>query len=562
MKIWHKLLVAPLVAILFLLGVGIASVALLASQGMSLAELVRVRGAGITAVMAASRDMSQVHTGTYWLLMGAGDIPQDKARTLAAEHLRKVDETIGKMAEYRTLPFLLPAEQQHAEAILASQKTYRREVDKALQAALANGPDAKAAMNAADTAYQQSVKAVDALSDLEGVLARESAKEGAAAFKTTAGSFIACILLAILAALGITLAMARAIVRPLQAASAAAHDIAQGDLTTHIVVRGKDETADLLRAQSRMQQDLRRVVSEVLAGAHAMSRASSQIAQGNQELSQRTEMQASTLEETASSLEELTSTVRQNADNARQASQLAVDASHVARQGGEVMGQVVQRMAGISGSSRRISDIISVIDGIAFQTNILALNAAVEAARAGDQGRGFAVVAAEVRNLAQRSAAAAREIKTLIAESAVQVDAGAQLVDSAGATMTQIVASVNKVSSLIAEIAAASEEQSSGIGQVNTATTQMDLVVQQNAALVEEASAATAAMKARADALLQVVSRFRLGAEDAELLSHPEPRNEPGPSLSAPRIRPAVQSLPRIAQPLQASGAGGGWQQF
>jgi methyl-accepting chemotaxis protein len=242
---------------------------------------------------------------------------------------------------------------------------------------------------------------------------------------------------------------------------------------------------------------------------------SAQIAQGNQDLSQRTEEQAGTLEETASSIEELTSTVHQNAENARQASQLAVNASQVARRGGEVVGQVVDTMTGISTSSKKIADIIGVIDGIAFQTNILALNAAVEAARAGEQGRGFAVVAAEVRNLAQRSAAAAREIKDLIGESVGKVDAGTRLVDAAGQTMEEIVASVKRVSDLITEIAAASEEQSAGIAQVNTAITQMDQVVQQNASLVEEAAAATESMKAQADALLRTVSRFELGGAAA-----------------------------------------------
>jgi len=312
-----------------------------------------------------------------------------------------------------------------------------------------------------------------------------------------------------------------------------------------------------LRAQSRMQDDLRRVVSQVMAGAHAVSQASEQIANGNQDLSERTGMQASTLEETASSLEELTATVRQNADNARQASQLAVDASGVARQGGEVMGQVVQRMTGISNASRRIADIVGVIDGIAFQTNILALNAAVEAARAGEQGRGFAVVAAEVRSLAQRSAAAAKEIKDLAAESAGQVDAGAQLVDSAGATMNQIVASVNKVSGLIAEIAAASEEQSMGIGQVNTAVTQMDQVVQQNATLVEEAGAATEAMKMQAGALLQVVSSFRLASEEATQSDVGSGQGRAGSAavISPIRTRPALERhelarrAPSLAQP-------------
>ena len=304
------------------------------------------------------------------------------------------------------------------------------------------------------------------------------------------------------------------ITRPIRQGVSVARRVADGDLTVQVQVRGRDETGQLLQALADMAQNLRSLVGDVAAGAHTVSDTSAQIAQGNLDLSQRTEEQASTLEETASSMEELTSTVTQNAQNAREASQLAVTASDVARKGGQVVGQVVSTMNAISASSRKIADIIGVIDGIAFQTNILALNAAVEAARAGEQGRGFAVVAAEVRNLAQRSAAAAKEIKSLIGDSVDKVQAGTKLVDAAGLTMEEIVSSVKKVSDLIAEIAAASQEQSSGIGQVNTAVTQMDQVVQQNASLVEEATAATESMKEQAASLLQLVSRFKLGATD------------------------------------------------
>ncbi|HEY0825563.1 MAG TPA: methyl-accepting chemotaxis protein, partial [Ramlibacter sp.] len=339
--------------------------------------------------------------------------------------------------------------------------------------------------------------------------------QGAADFRNMLVAILAIAVFAAAASLATGILMARRVVRPMRTAIAAAGDIARGDLASDVAVRGRDETAELLRAQARMKQELRKLVAEVVSGARAVHDTSEQIARGNEDLAQRTEMQAGTLEEAATSMEELTSTVQQNAENARVASQLAVDASGVARRGGEAVGQVVSTMSGISASSRRIGDIIGVIDGIAFQTNILALNAAVEAARAGEQGRGFAVVAAEVRNLAQRSAAAAREIKGLIGESVDQVEAGTRLVDAAGRTMEEIVASVTRVSDLIAEIAAASQEQSSGIAQVNTAVAQMDQVVQQNASLVEEASAATESMKAQAAALLQVASRFQLGSAPA-----------------------------------------------
>jgi methyl-accepting chemotaxis protein len=312
--------------------------------------------------------------------------------------------------------------------------------------------------------------------------------------------------------------------------------IAAGDLATHVRTAAQDQ-GSLLAAMKRMQEDLRRVVADVLRGARTVSGTSAGIARANEELSHRTEQQASTLEETASAMEELASTVSQNADNARNAALLAAGASEVAARGGSVVQQVVTTMAGITESSRRISDIIGVIDGIAFQTNILALNAAVEAARAGDQGRGFAVVAAEVRNLAQRSAAAAKEIKQLIGDSVGKVSAGSAQVTSAGRTMEEIVSSFGKVRELIAGIAAASEEQRTGLEQVSAAVTQMERVVQQNASMVEDASLATAAMKDQAAALVQTVARFHLdddtaradeaanaqGIQPAELVLIPQP---------------------------------------
>ncbi len=305
------------------------------------------------------------------------------------------------------------------------------------------------------------------------------------------------------------------IVRPIRVAARIAQKVAAGDLTVKVRVDGRDEGTQLLQSLSDMIGNLRALVGEVVGGAQTVTDTSAQIANGNLDLSQRTEEQASTLEQTSSSLEGLTVTVGQNAEHARKACHHAIGASEIARRGGEVVGQVVTTMTDISQSSQRIADITGVIDGIAFQTNILALNAAVEAARAGEQGRGFAVVAAEVRSLAQRSAAAAREIKTLIGASVDKVDAGTRLVDAAGKTMGEIVDAVEKVTELIGDIAASSQEQSSGIRQVNTAVTQMDQVVQQNASLVEEATAATESMKDQARALLQLVSRFKLQSDHA-----------------------------------------------
>ncbi|WP_058049450.1 methyl-accepting chemotaxis protein [Janthinobacterium sp. Ant5-2-1] len=307
------------------------------------------------------------------------------------------------------------------------------------------------------------------------------------------------------------------IVRPLRTAVDIARKVADGDLTAQIDASAKDETGQLLQALKDMNTSLLNIVSEVRTGTDSIATSSTQIAAGNQDLSSRTEEQAGSLEETASSMEELTSTVKQNADNARQANQLAASAAQVAVKGGEVVAQVVGTMESINASSNKIVDIISVIDGIAFQTNILALNAAVEAARAGEQGRGFAVVASEVRNLAQRSASAAKEIKTLIGASVEQVNAGSMLVAQAGSTMTDIVDSVQRVSDIITEITAASSEQSVGIDEINRAIGQMDAVTQQNAALVEESAAAAESMQHQAHNLAQVVSVFKLNGQQASV---------------------------------------------
>ncbi|HYE40085.1 MAG TPA: methyl-accepting chemotaxis protein, partial [Ramlibacter sp.] len=439
----------------------------------------------------------------------------DKLKAANAEQHADLDAVLKRASEYVALPNVEPEERELVQAALVKFAAYRGQVDTVMANAIADPDTAMQALRASDQIFQEIGVIFTKMHDLQSKLAAASSAQGAADFRNMLISILGIALLAAAAALAAALLMARHVVRPLRDATRVAGDIARGDLSTAIAVRGKDETAELLAAQARMQEDLRRLVTEVVTGARAVADTSAQIAQGNVDLSQRTEEQASTLEETASSMEELTSTVHQNAENARQASHLAVAASDVARKGGQVVGAVVSTMTGISDSSRKIADIIGVIDGIAFQTNILALNAAVEAARAGEQGRGFAVVAAEVRSLAQRSATAAKEIKTLIADSVDKVDAGTRLVDSAGQTMEEIVASVKKVSDLISEIAAASQEQSSGIAQVNTAVTQMDQVVQQNASLVEEATAATESMKEQASTLLRTVSRFRLGGESA-----------------------------------------------
>jgi methyl-accepting chemotaxis protein len=358
-------------------------------------------------------------------------------------------------------------------------------------------------------AYQQQAVAADA--------ARVEAE-----FASSQRLQIALTLAAILAGIGFAWWIGRRIQAPLLAAVSVAQTVARGDLTSQIPADSNNETGALMRALKDMNGNLVDIVSQVRTGTGTIAEAADQISAGNLELSARTEQQAGALEETASSMEELTSTVRQNADNAREANELARSASQVAGRGGETVGRVVETMEAISGSSKKIVDIIGVIDGIAFQTNILALNAAVEAARAGEQGRGFAVVASEVRNLAQRSAGAAKEIKALIGDSVGKVEEGSRLVSDAGATMREIVESIGRVTSIMSQIAMASHEQSAGIEQVNGAIAQMDQATQQNAALVEEAAAASQAMREQAQMLAQIVSTFRF--EDSASRAAASPR--------------------------------------
>jgi methyl-accepting chemotaxis protein len=341
--------------------------------------------------------------------------------------------------------------------------------------------------------------------------------------------------------------------------------IAEGDLTVDIELKNGDN-ASLLHGIRSMRDNLARIVGEVRTGTDTIATASSQIAAGNQDLSARTEEQASSLEETAASMEELASTVKQNADNARQANQLAASASEVALKGGAVVAQVVDTMASINDSSKKIVDIISVIDGIAFQTNILALNAAVEAARAGEQGRGFAVVATEVRNLAQRSAAAAREIKALIGDSVDKVTTGNRLVGEAGSTMDEVVASVRRVTDIMAEISTASQEQSAGIAQVNQAISQMDAVTQQNAALVEQAAAAAESLQDQAGTLSQVVGVFQLdGMQTAAQAPRTMAASKPAASPVA-AARPArvalTQSKPQRRPAAKQAAGADEWEAF
>ncbi len=404
--------------------------------------------------------------------------------------------------------------------------------------------------------------------------AQAAGKEAEAAFAAARLKMLVAAALALVFVVASAVWLVRSITGPLNQAVAAADRVAAGDLSVRLDASAQDETGRLLQALDRMQTSLVQVVSKVRENSENGATASAQIAQGNQDLSGRTEQQASALQQTAATMEELGSTVRNNADSAKQANQLAQGASAVAAQGGEVVGRVVTTMQGINDSSRKISDIISVIDGIAFQTNILALNAAVEAARAGEQGRGFAVVASEVRSLAQRSAEAAKEIKTLIGRSVEQVEQGTALVDQAGKTMGEIVGSIQRVSDIVAEISSASVEQSNGVQQVGAAVTGMDQATQQNAALVEESAAAAESLKGQAQQLVQTVAVFKLShdghvgsthrvqqAANAASGERRGPERAPNVTRPAFKAKPAVTAAP--SRPVSTARTGtDDWESF
>ncbi|PTT34876.1 methyl-accepting chemotaxis protein [Acidovorax sp. HMWF018] len=431
------------------------------------------------------------------------------------------------------------------------------------------------------TAYLQSLADVadnthKQLDEFEGAIIQAA---GTSQWVLALGAVVSVVLGALFA-----LWTTRSIVGPVQRAVQAADEISHGNLSVQIpdVGNGRNEMAQLLRSLDEMQQNLSRIVGHVRSGSENVATASSEIAQGNNDLSARTEQQASALQETAASMEQLNSTVRQNADNARQANQLAQSASTVAVHGGEVVSQVVDTMKGIHDSSSKIADIIGVIDGIAFQTNILALNAAVEAARAGEQGRGFAVVASEVRSLAGRSADAAKQIKTLINDSVERVAAGTTLVDQAGATMTEVVGAIKRVTDLMGEISAASSEQSQGVAQVGEAVTQMDQVTQQNAALVEEMAAAAASLNNQAQDLVSTVAFFKLSPAQAaqpaaSAFAYVPKAAVPSPALAGssrpapvapskvPPLRAAAKPAPALASTAPArsgSGNDADWESF
>jgi len=442
---------------------------------------------------------------------------------------------------------------QAALAPMVKARTAYAEATKPAYAQLAaqDANGARATLSAVGPLQDALFKAETDFQDFTQKLMDDGVQASRDAYNTARMVLWGTAAVALIVALVLAILVTRSIVRPLQRAVEGADALAQGDLSVKVEVVRRDEVGALAEALNRAIAQLASIVGDVKQSSLSISSATQQLAAGNSDLSQRTEEQAASLEETASSMEQLTATVRQNADNAKQARTLAGTASAVAQRGGDEVSRVVETMHGISGSSAKVAEIISVIEGIAFQTNILALNAAVEAARAGEQGRGFAVVASEVRALAQRSAAAAKEIKVLIDESVSRVDAGSKLVEEAGITIGEIVQSVKQVTDIMNEISAASDEQSTGIEQVNQAVTQMDQVTQQNAALVEEASAAAHSMAEQAQALREAVAVFKVdgtGGNPGPALGMAAPRKAAGSAASermTRRVEPKSDVKPR-----------------
>ena len=572
MKLRMKLMVAPAVTgAMLALTLGASIWVLDIYQRQSEGTHQQVLGA-FSKVAAAQAQLSDLHTRLYRTVTIAASLDEKAlkaARAQNAADLTALSADTAKTGEASTDDGVRKDLATFGAEILRYQKA----ADSAIDLSSVDANTGIAALQTADIDY----KAMNAtLVSVTGHVSKRAASVGKEleATATTAGSVLAGMgLLAVIGALVFSWLTQRRIVANLNSGVVAAARVAEGRLDVQATSTDKDEVGDLLRALGSMVDKLRASIQTVQHATESIGTASAEIAIGNQDLSARTEQTASNLQQAASSMEQLTGTVKQSADSARQANQLASSAAEVAARGGVVVSQVVATMDDINSSSKKIADIIGVIDGIAFQTNILALNAAVEAARAGEQGRGFAVVASEVRSLAQRSAEAAKEIKGLISASVEKVEGGSKLVADAGRTMAEIVGSVQRVSNIIGEITAAAVEQSAGIGAVNASVNQLDQMTQQNAALVEQSAAAAESLKEQAARLSDVVGMFKLSGNHS-VAPHALPQDKPqARTATAPaRARPPASAriptltqpvaMPRPAPALAAAPAGGDWETF
>lgn len=541
--------------------VGVLSVLLLAVGGVGMFGITKANHALQTVYEDRTVALEQLADVNYLvqrnrvLIMDMLLTPEAANVEKRSGELRGNVEKISRIWDAFLATELTPDEKKMADAYSTDRKAFVLEgLNPASHALQAGKADEALAI------YRQTISAqapklqeqMTSLIHLQSSLAKQEFEDSVARYEVIRLVSAASIFAGILFALGFGAALIKGISRSLKQAQDISNAVAQGDLSQQVPTGGSDEVAQVLVSMAEMQRSLSNVVSSVRQGSEAVAAASAQIASGNNDLSARTESQASTLQETAASMEQLSATVKHNADSARQASQLAMSASQTAVQGGDVVAQVVETMKGINESSRKISDIISVIDGIAFQTNILALNAAVEAARAGEQGRGFAVVASEVRSLAGRSAEAAKEIKYLINASVERVEQGTTLVDQAGVTMGEVVSGIKRVTDLVGEISAASHEQSQGVAQIGEAISQIDQVTQQNAALVEEMAAAAGSLKTQAQELVGTVAVFKLSPGEALQRTASRgapPRPQPAPKgthKAQPNRAGAIRTIPNV----------------
>ncbi|HMN44397.1 MAG TPA: methyl-accepting chemotaxis protein [Povalibacter sp.] len=564
-------------------------VKLYAILALSSAILVAVGAVGLSGAHTSNRDLDAIFSNRFmptgWvgtiesndreLLTKAEDvvIRQDSAAVKSAlDFVKEREVEVKSLFAKLNATELTDKERQIADTFSRRGSEVVSYVQDALLAAQAGTFDKAESLliEKARPAYDQMTVASEALLTTQIAVAQDMRTEADATFDRNRAVIIGAIVLGIGVSALFGFLLVRSIVGALNTAVGVADRISSGDLGNNITVESQDELGRLLESLKRMDAKLVDIVSGVRGSADAVGSAARQLSHGNDDLSQRTQQQAAALEETASSMEEMTATVKQNADNARQANQLAVGAREQAERGGAVVHRAIGAMGEINTSSRKIADIISVIDEIAFQTNLLALNAAVEAARAGEQGRGFAVVASEVRSLAQRSASAAKEIKDLIKDSVDKVKVGSELVDESGKTLSEIMESVKKVTDIVAEIAAASEEQSAGIEQVNNAVTQMDSVTQQNAALVEEASAASKSMEQQSAELVTQIGYFRSHATASHQPQYAsKPRLQQVPAAAAPAKAPvravAAKKAATASAPAplaRAAGDDSSWQEF
>ena len=559
LKLANKLLLSFILVLGLTVGLGVFSVIQLSKVNQKSTDLAENWMPSARMLLELKTDLARYRTNELQHIMS--ETPEDRGNYENA--MSSLWEQLQKnLVAYQKLP----AEREEMELgqqLKAAMAAYKPLHEKVIAASNAQqDAEARALIRGqALQVYRSTTGTLDKLVKINVDGGAQASTDANTLYASSRAWVIGAIFGAIAIGLVLAVFIARLVATPLRQAVQIAQTVASGDLTSRIEPKTTDETGMLLSALKAMNDSLAKVVGEVRHGTDTIATASSQIASGNQDLSSRTEEQASSLEQTAASMEELTSTVKQNADNARQANQLAVSASEVAMRGGHVVSQVVDTMGSINTSSRKIVDIIAVIDGIAFQTNILALNAAVEAARAGEQGRGFAVVASEVRSLAQRSAAAAKEIKALIDDSVGKVAAGSHQVAEAGQTMEEIVASVKRVTDIMGEIMSASQEQTSGIEQINQAITQMDQVTQQNAALVEEAAAAAASLQEQAGSLSQVVSVFTL--ESGSGKSAPLHRSALGAKAAAPRAAALARKRePTATSEVVVAAGSGDWESF